>query len=198
MNAPRSLMPRTLHVFGLISAIAACPMACSSSNPGASEGSGSDSGGDGGSSGDTSSSEAASSPDSSDGEGGSSVDGPVGDGNTEMTYSLPAGQCFTLGTATSQPFTAACGDFMALSGSNVDLQSGAGSSQLCLLSGTYSSLASVPASYASCTWTSYVEGGSGLANAGVIVLDRTGEHHYRMRIVSNTQPALVFSFADID
>jgi hypothetical protein len=87
---------------------------------------------------------------------------------------------------------------MALSGAMVDLSNGAGSSQLCLLSGTFTSLAAVPSSYASCAWTTYIEGGGGLANQGVIVRGSTGTHHYRMWIASNTLPDLAFSFAQID
>jgi hypothetical protein len=87
---------------------------------------------------------------------------------------------------------------MALSGSMVDLSNGAGSSSLCLLSGSYASLSAVPSTYASCTWMNYIEGGNGLANQGVIVLDSTGAHHYRIWIASNTLPNLVFSFEQID
>jgi hypothetical protein len=87
---------------------------------------------------------------------------------------------------------------MALTGAKVDLSAGAGSSQLCLLSGTYASLSEVPTSYASCAWTTYVEGGDGLANRGVIVVDSTGQHHDRMWIASNNLPNLLFSFANID
>jgi hypothetical protein len=87
---------------------------------------------------------------------------------------------------------------MALEGGNVDLSNGAGSSQLCLLSGTFTSLSAVPSSYASCAWTDYVEGIGGLANQGLIVLDSTGTHHYRVWIESNTLPDLVFAFAQID
>ena len=87
---------------------------------------------------------------------------------------------------------------MALSGANVDLSNGAGSSQLCLLSGSYGSLGAVPSSYASCAWSTYIEGGGGLANSGVIVLDSAGLHHYRMWIASNTLPDLIFQFAQID
>jgi hypothetical protein len=87
---------------------------------------------------------------------------------------------------------------MALEGAMVDLSNGAGSSQLCLLSGTFASLDAVPSSYASCAWTTYVEGGGGLADQGLIVLDSTGTHHYRMWIASNNLPSLIFAFAPID
>jgi hypothetical protein len=120
-------------------------------------------------------------------------------GSGEMTYSLAAGDCFTFATSTSsQSGGRACGDLLALSGGNVDLSNGAGSSQLCLLSGTYTSLTAVPASYASCAWTTYIEGLGGLADAGLIVLDSTGSHHYRLHVVSETLPDLIFSFASID
>lgn len=98
----------------------------------------------------------------------------------------------------SQPYTTSCGDFMALIGANVDLETGIGSSSLCLLSGTYTSLSQVPSSYASCAWMSYIEGAGGLAHQGVIVLDSSGTHHYRMWISSNTLPDLIFAFAKID
>jgi hypothetical protein len=111
---------------------------------------------------------------------------------------LPAGDCFTFALQTEQPYTTACGDLMALAGSMVDLSSGAGSSQLCLLTGTFASLGAVPSSYDSCDWTNYVEGGEGLADQGLIVIDSTGTHHYRVWIASNTLPDLVFAFAQID
>lgn len=136
---------------------------------------------------------------SSDGGRDASGGSDGGDGGTnEMTYSLPTGSCFTFATASSQASSTACGDLMAVAGAKVDLFNGEGVSQLCQLSGTFASLDAVPTSYASCTWSSYIEGGAGLTNAGVIVLDSSGAHHYRMRIVSNTLPNLVYEFAMID
>lgn len=123
----------------------------------------------------------------------------VTDDAGEATYMVAAGDCFTLATATSAVSGGlSCGDFMALMGSNVDLESSGSASTFCELPGTYTSLASVPTSYASCTWESYVEGGSGLANHGLIVRDAAGAHHYRVRVVTNTLPALVLSLAAID
>jgi hypothetical protein len=118
-------------------------------------------------------------------------------GGSETTYMLNVGDCFTFATATSMAMNGmSCGDLFALSGANVDLETpGSG---LCDLPGTFTSLASVPSSYASCVWSSYLEGLNGLTNHGVIVRDAAGAHHYRMRILSNAQPALVFSFAPID
>jgi hypothetical protein len=131
--------------------------------------------------------------------GGSASGGNAGSGgNGGASTSLPAGDCFTFATKKAQPYTTACGDFMALTGAKIDLNAGAGSAQLCLLTGNYSSLAAVPTSYAACTWTSYIEGSAGLADSGVIVLDNTGQHHYRMWIEANELPNLLFSFAAID
>ncbi len=163
----------------------------------------------GGSTGGSSSSSGGADTTGSGGTGGTSASGGgsttggggaggAGGGDSGASNSLPAGDCFTFATQKAEPYTSACGDFMAMTGANVDLNAGAGSSQLCLLSGNYPSLAAVPSSYASCTWTTYIEGSAGLANHGVIVLDSTGQHHYRMWIASNTLPNLLFSFADID
>jgi hypothetical protein len=117
------------------------------------------------------------------------------DAGGETTFMLATGDCFTFATASSMPSNShTCGDMLALAGANVDI----GGSSFCELPGTFTSLASVPTSYASCMWESYVEGGNGLANHGLIVLDAAQAHHYRVRIVSNTLPTLVFSFAQID
>jgi hypothetical protein len=141
-------------------------------------------------------------------DGGTTVDGghdaampvidvgsPAADSG-ETTYMLPDNYCFTFATATSMDsMSHTCGDMLALTGINVDLSSTDG---FCPQTGTYTSLASVPSDYASCAWTSYVEGADPLANTGYIVRDAAGAHHYRMRIVSNLHPALVFSFDAID
>jgi hypothetical protein len=110
---------------------------------------------------------------------------------------MQAGQCFTFATKMiGSNMGQACGDWLGLSGANVDI-SGIGSN-LCPLSGTYTSLSAVPSDYSTCAWTSYIEGLNGLANTGVIVRDAaTGTHHYRVRILSNS-PTLDFSFATID
>jgi hypothetical protein len=117
----------------------------------------------------------------------------------DKSYSLSAGYCFTFATATAKDaMSMSCGDLYALSGANVDLSNGVGSSSLCDLPGPYGSLAAVPTDYSGCAWTSYLEGGGGLAKHGLIVRDMSGAHHYRAYIVSNTQPALIFSFLKID
>ncbi len=89
-----------------------------------------------------------------------------------------------------------CGDMQGLAGANVDLS--APGEGLCLLPGTYTTLASIPTDYTSCTFSSYVEGFEGLADHGLIVADAAGSHHYRVHIVSNTNPTLVFEFDAID
>jgi hypothetical protein len=117
----------------------------------------------------------------------------------ESITMVAAGDCFTLATATSAPSNhGSCGDFLALTGARVDLESAGTASTFCELPGSFTSLASVPASYTSCTWEAYVEGGVDLANHGLIVTDATSMHHYRMHVVSNALPTLVFSFARID
>ncbi len=128
--------------------------------------------------------------------------GMTADAGSEQTYMLNTGDCFTFATASSMHSNGMdCGDILALSGANVDLSSpfGAdGNGGFCDLPGTYTSLASVPTSYASCAWMSYIEGINGLTNHGLIVRDAAHVHHYRVHVLSNTQPALIFSFAQID
>jgi hypothetical protein len=120
----------------------------------------------------------------------------------ETTYMMAAGSCFTFATASSMPMGGMeCGDIMGLTGANVDLQSPNGPDGMgnfCPQTGTFTSLASVPTDYSACAWTAYVEGIVGLANTGYIVRDAAQTHHYRMRVISNTLPNLVFSFAQID
>lgn len=89
-----------------------------------------------------------------------------------------------------------CGDLQTLSGINVDLSGP--NMVFCPLTGTYSTLADVPSDYAACNWTNYVEGAGNLANSGMICRDAAHAHHYKVRVISNTQPTLVFSYAQID
>ncbi len=123
-----------------------------------------------------------------------------GDGGAgDKTYSIPVGDCFTFASATSQNMAGqSCGDLLLLSGANIDLSAGSGQAALCDLGGPFASLSAVPTSYASCMWTSYIEGGNGLAGEGLVVLDSMAVHHYRVRIVTNLQPTLVLSFSQID
>jgi hypothetical protein len=135
---------------------------------------------------------------------GSGVDAAAGgmDAGTETTYMLQVGYCFTFATATGMDsHSMSCGDFLTLSGANVDLETDPGPDGMggfCPLMGTFTTLASVPSSFAACAWTNYVEGIGGLANTGYIVRDAAHAHHYKMRVISNTQPTLIFSFAMID
>ncbi len=142
------------------------------------------------------------------GDGGGALDAAMDGGSSDAgaggdtTYMLPTGNCFTFSTATAMDaMSMTCGDMQALSGANVDLDSPAGPDSMggfCPLVGTFTSLSMVPSSYASCAWTSYIEGLDSLADHGFIVRDATHTHHYRMRIVSNALPALVFAFDAID
>jgi hypothetical protein len=133
------------------------------------------------------------------GDSAVSPDASVSEDGANGTYSVPVGDCFTFATATIQNMQGqSCGDLLTLSGANIDLSSGSGASALCDLGGPFASLSAVPTSYASCMWTNYIEGGNGLAGEGIIVLDSAAVHHYKVRIVTNVGPDLVFSFADID
>lgn len=126
-------------------------------------------------------------------DAGSTVDA----GSNETTYMLETNYCFTFATATSMDsMSHTCGDMNALAGFMVDLA--APGDAFCAQTGTFTSLSDVPTSYASCAWMPYVEGADSLANHAFIVRDASGAHHYRMRIVSNALPALVFSFDAID
>ncbi len=124
-------------------------------------------------------------------------------GTSSATVSMLAtDQCFTFATGTAMASgSTLCGDMVALTGANVDLQSPDGPDAMggfCELPGTFTALASVPSSYASCAWSAYVEGALGLANHGLVVRDAAHVHHYRVRVVSNTLPRLVFEYARID
>lgn len=134
--------------------------------------------------------------------GAPDVGAPDSGTSAETAYRLSTDQCFTFATATAAASMGrSCGDLLALAGANVDLSSSdfpTGPGGLCLLPGTYRSLAEVPSTYASCAWTGYVEGFAGLGNRGMIVRDVDRVHHYRVHIVSNALPALVFGFARID
>jgi hypothetical protein len=131
---------------------------------------------------------------------GSDVSSTLPDAATPMTYSAPAGSCFDFVTGKSVADCSA-GSLMLLMGANVDLQSGpngVSAAELCDLGMTYKRLADIPASYASCAWTDYVEGAGGLAGESLIVRNADGSHHWKVYIVSNTLPNLVFEYAAID
>jgi hypothetical protein len=115
----------------------------------------------------------------------------------ETTYEMGNDECFTFATATAMPsMSMTCGDMQGLTGINVDIS--APGDGLCLLPGTYTTLASIPTDYASCFFSPYVEGADPLADRAMIVADAAGAHHYRVHIVSNLNPTLVFSFDMID
>ncbi|MFT3712301.1 MAG: hypothetical protein QM817_32040 [Archangium sp.] len=129
------------------------------------------------------------------GGGGAATGGgsATGDAGVDPTYTLAAGDCFFFATATSQDsMSMNCGDMVAL---GVDISSNSG---FCDLPTTYASLSAVPTSYASCSWSSYVEVNLGPDTGhSLIVRDAAMVHHYRMRIVSKTG-SLRFSFDRID
>lgn len=117
---------------------------------------------------------------------------------SETVYRMQVTECFTFATATSEDALGdTCGDMFGLEGLHVDLGT-TGEGGFCLLPGTYSSLAAVPSDFSGCTFTSYVEGADGLSDAGMIVRSPDGATYYRVRIISNELPELVFSFARID
>lgn len=122
----------------------------------------------------------------------------------DKTFKANAPACFDFGTgkagALDSPECAEPGLLQLATGEKVDLIAGKEPpGNLCLKSGTYASLAQVPVTYADCTWSQYVEGGgAGLAGAGIIVRSNDLAHHWKVRIVSNDLPTLVFSYATID
>lgn len=122
-----------------------------------------------------------------------------GSGGTHEEIDATQGACFDLATGhvdSSNPCTA---DLYFQVGANVDLSSAdASGTPFCPKTGTFTSLDAVPTDYSTCAWTNYVEGMTGLANTGYIVRDRAQAHHYRMQIVSNTAPTLVFNYQKID
>lgn len=117
---------------------------------------------------------------------------------TARHATVPTGSCFSFATGTYDSSNPCTADLYTLAGAKVDLASGSNMNSLCLLTGPYAGLADVPRSYASCAWTSYVEGGNGLANEGLIVAASGGTHHYRVYIESNTLPNLVIDWDAID
>jgi hypothetical protein len=122
--------------------------------------------------------------------------------NSDPTYTLASGDCFTFATASSKPSGGQfCGDMLAV---GVDLESAGGGwggtsgNGFCDLPGTYASLSAIPNTYASCAWSQYAEVNLGPPTGhGLIVRDSTATHHYRVRIVSAVGK-LVFSFDAID
>lgn len=136
---------------------------------------------------------------SATGTGGSSSTGTGGSADA-VTVMVTGPECFELATGkvdTANPCT--FGDLVFLTGAMVDLDSkNQGVPAYCPQTGSFTDLASVPSDDSACAWTSYVEGGAGLANTGYIVRDATGAHHYKMQIVSNTLPSFVFRYAKID
>jgi hypothetical protein len=120
------------------------------------------------------------------------------DGSTDAhMVTIGADVCYTFATASGDYSDPCSGDMYTEAGANIDIAAGSGSSALCLVSGTYSSLAAVPSDYSTCAWSNYVEGGGGLTDQGLIVLDAAGVHHYRVWIQSNS-PNLVFSWDRLD
>ena len=121
----------------------------------------------------------------------------------ETTYMLVSGNCFTFATATSvDAMSMTCGDIQSLGG---DLSTPSGPDSMggiCELTGTFTSVSAVPTSYATCAWSSYLEVNlsSGLAEHGLIVLDATHTHHYRLHVNASapSHPTRGFGFAPID
>lgn len=117
----------------------------------------------------------------------------------DIKVSGDSSSCFVLASGQLSQDNPCPGDVVFLTGAKVDLQSADGQgAAFCQLNGTFMSFGDVPSDYSKCAWMPYVEGGAGLANAGLIVRDRAGAHHYRWRVVSNELPKIVFDYAAID
>ncbi|APR76252.1 Hypothetical protein A7982_01599 [Minicystis rosea] len=141
----------------------------------------------------------------SGGSGGTagSGGGSTGTGGSEpatTTVSLAEGiTCLDLATGALDVANPCVGDLVFLQGINVDLSSnGGGSMVYCPKQGTFESLSSIPKDYATCPWTSYVEGADGLSNTGYVVRDAAAAHHYRFWIVSNLGSEITFALDKID
>ena len=110
-----------------------------------------------------------------------------------------AGSCYTLATAGSTQDNPCGADVVFLQGALVDVSAASGAANvLCQLTGTFASAAEVPSDYKACAFTPYIEGGGGLAGAGIIVIDRAMAHHYKWRVASNTGASIVFDQIQID
>ncbi|MFT3772328.1 MAG: hypothetical protein QM820_43590 [Minicystis sp.] len=187
--------PQTRHLVTTLLLLMLAPAAAcgSSGGSGTTAGGGSPSGGSGGGSAGSGGSHGSS----------SSGGGSAGSGGSEpapTTVSLAGGlTCLDLATGALDVANPCAGDVVFLQGINVDFSSNdAGSMVFCPKSGTFESLSSIPKDYASCPWTSYVEGADGLSKTGYVLRDAAGAHHYRFWIVSNLGSSITFALDKID
>jgi hypothetical protein len=113
---------------------------------------------------------------------------------------LRPGQCFTFATATTtDAMGMRCGDMQAVMGLHVDVM--ARGEFLCLLPGTFTSLAAVPSDYSSCNFTPFLPlTPEGLVDRGMIaaIPGERGTNHYRVHIITNRSPVMRFSLEQID
>lgn len=133
--------------------------------------------------------------------GGAGTSSTGSGGAAPMLYvvDVTQGGCFTLATGIANADNPCMtGDLYFLTGVNVDLDSANLGTPAYCVTGSAADLDSVPSDYAACAWMGYIEGADGLQDTGYVVRDRTGAHHYRMQIVSNTLPDLQFHYAQID
>lgn len=133
--------------------------------------------------------------------GSAGAAGAAGSGNQEpLQVTVDGTVCFDLASGTSEASdSCTIGDLVFMPGANVDLASqDYNTPAWCPQTGSHTDLSTIPDSYASCDWVEYVEGMEGLANTGYIVRDKVAAHHYKLQIVSNTLPTLVFRYTKID
>lgn len=120
------------------------------------------------------------------------------DAGSDPLFSLAPGQCFTLETGAVQTSDGTmCGDFLALSGLNVDLTSDGGpdgAGAFCDVGGPYASIDAVPTNSADCFWQSYVEGFDPLDGHGLLVRNAAQTQTWVLYIVTNAQPAMQFYY----
>jgi hypothetical protein len=186
-------MKNLTHALFLLAIVVSSSAGCGSGDGGSSgtagTGGGSSTGGTGG---DT----------NAGGTGGGAGTSSTGSGGAApMLYMVDVtqGGCFTLATGTANADNPCLtGDLYFLTGVNVDLDSANLGTPAYCVTGAAADLAAVPSDYAACAWMGYIEGASGLQDTGYVVRDRTGAHHYRMQIVSNTLPNLQLHYAQID
>lgn len=121
-------------------------------------------------------------------------------GGQTLAWDVSAGDgCVVLATATaSASNTCSAGDFMLLSGANVDLESASPGMPVFCPEGSPASAAAIPSDYSACAWTDYLEGMGGLEGTGYIVRDRSGGHHWKMRIDTDQGTAFSASLVAID
>ena len=143
---------------------------------------------------------------------GGSTDAATGRGDADRTTDpdssnagvtireLRPGQCFTFATATTtDAMGMRCGDMQAVMGLHVDVM--ARGEFLCLLPGTFTSLAAVPSDYSSCNFTPFLPlTPEGLVDRGMIaaIPGERGTNHYRVHIITNRSPVMRFSLEQID